>query len=899
LICECDPAIRLPVVPKLVGVVVLVAACGTLIRPPDPDRRLAVHTQGTSFDSSRGYRFVVLPEPDANLIRLDVRYPVGSIDDPVGKEGLAHLVEHLLTEVEVTRDGVKTSLDAELGTASLYYNANTTLEATTYEARGLPASLDALIRIEADRITIGCAGIPREVFEREREVVRNELRERSGGGGSELQRALYEAVYPPGHPYRRVDSPETVAALTYEDVCAFIVGPYHRGTPIIAISGDVTEVAVQKAVSDHFDHVPPRTAAAPRVVPLAPVLGGSVKLRGAVDEPTMIATWPLPPMASTDYRLLEIAAPRIAGDLEDYAFLFKWGHSASTELIGGPQAPVLAVSIELESASDFDEAKKRVDSALREVYYEISGSDMEAKDGRWVRTWERHAASVLSAWESLEGRDAMATSILVYEPTSSVVARIKELSSSTPAHVRALAEQWLTDDRARYILVEPSNASSISSASMFHGVVERHAARVDRTLADKPLPAPTTTLRIHTDRYTQSNGLAVILATGTSAPLTVARLVVDAGYADAPFGKEGVAHTVGASDVKADSLVLGQRSLSIRVDDLISTVSSELRRPGYGLDDDQRKYLIARLSAPRVVERDRYTTEVMLALYGEGHPYARPALSAAGIDHLSHDSAEDWARSHITPKNSTLVLAGVFDHELIKRHIAYNTDQVAPGTHTRDVSTPARTEPGFIVGTATKRSPTVELAAYFVGGRGVDENHAKRLVLEAVIGAQLAELREKRALTYGFNASYQPRKAGGLWTISGDVDAARSAEGAQAMMEILEDMRRDPEVYRGAFVLGRQKVMESLLGKSETTGSLADRLAFLAEFGLDDSYYDTLGNAVARLTLWELHAFLVQELGVNHQVIGAFGNAAPAKAAIDAARAVKPSDHSSIVDPFQ
>ncbi len=882
--------------PKLVGVVVLVAACGTLIRPPDPDRRLAVHTQGTSFDSNRGYRFVVLPEPDSNLIRLDVRYPVGSIDDPVGKEGLAHLVEHLLTEVDVTRDGVKTSIDAELATASLYFNAHTSFEGTTYEARALPESLDALIRIEAERITTGCAGIPRELFEREREVVRNELRQH---GESELRRALHEAVYPPGHPYRRVDSTETVAAITYEDVCAFIVGPYHRGTPIIAISGDVTEGAVQKAVSDHFDHVPARTAALPRVVAPAPVLGGSVKLRGPVDEPTMIATWPLPPMASTEYRLLEISAPRIASSLEDYAFLFKWGHSASTELMGGPQAPVLAVSIELESASDFDEAKSRVDSALRDVYYGIARPATDPKDGSWVRTWERQAASVLAEWESLAGRNEMATNILVYEPANSVVARIQDLSSSTPGHTRALAEQWFTDARARYILVEPTSSSSVGTASVFGGVVEQHAARVDRTLADKPLAALPTTLRIHTDRYVQSNGLTVVLAQGTSAPLVTARLVVDAGSSDAPFGKEGVAETVGASTVVMDSMVFGQRSLSIRVDDLIATVSTELRRPGYGLDDDERKYLIARLSAPRVVERDRYVTEVLLALYGEGHPYARSAISAAGINHLSQDSVEDWARSHITPKNSTLVLAGTFDHELIKRHIAYNTDQVAAGTRTRDASAPPRTTPGFIVGTSAKPSPTVDLAVYFVGGHGVDENYAKRLVLEAVIGAQLSELREKRALTYGFDASYEPRRAGGLWTISGEVDAARSAEAATAMMQILDDMRRDPEVYRGAFVLGRQKVMESLLGNAETTGSLANRLAFLAQFGLDDSYYDALGTAVARLTLPELHAFLVQELAANHQVVGAFGNAEPAKAAIAAARSVKPSEHPSIVDPFQ
>lgn len=875
------------------------AACGTLIRPPDPDRRLGVHTQGTTFDADRGYRFVVLPEADAKLIRLDVRYPVGSVDDPIGKEGLAHLVEHLLTEVDVTRDGTRTSIDSELASVALSFNAHTGTDATTYEAIAFPEALDALIQIEAERITTGCAGIPRDLFEREREVVRNELRQREGQGGSELRRAIFEAIYPPGHPYRRVDSSETVAAITYEDVCALIVGPYHRGTPIIAISGDVDPAKVQQSVTNHFAHVPRQVPAAPLVIPPAPVLGGSVQIRGAVDAPTLLVTWPLPPMASTDYRLLELASSHIARDLEQYAFTFHWGHSAAAEILGGPRAPVFAVRIALESARDFDEAKHRVGSALRDTYYQIARPGMEAKDPRWVRTWEGRAARLLGQWESLEGRDELASNILTYEPNTSLAARIQELSSSTPQHVRALAERWFSEDHARFVLIEPTNASFVGSASMFRGTVEQHGARVDRTLADRPLPPLHTTLRIKTERYTQSNGLSVVLAPGSGAPLAVARLVVDAGNADAPFGKEGVAQTVGASSVSSDAMVFGERSLSIRVDDLIASVSSELRVPGYGLADDQRKYLVARLSAPRVVERDRYDTEILLALYGEGHPYARSAISAMGISHLSEDSVEDWARSHITPKNSTLVLAGTFDPALMKRHIAYNTDQVSAGSRTRDVKTPPRTSPGFIVGISSHPSPTVELAAYFVGGRGVDADYPKRLVLEAVLDAQLFQLREQRALTYGFSARYEPRRAGGIWTISGDVDAARSAEAGPAMLQILDDMRRDPEVYRGAFVLGRQKVIESLLGNVVTSDSLADRLAFLAQFGLDDSYYDALGAAVAKLTLPELHAFLVKELAGAHQVLGAYGNAGPAKAAIDAARAVKPGDHSSIVDPFQ
>src|SRR5262249_19970974 len=181
-----------------------------------------------------------------------------------------------------------------------------------------------------------------------------------------------------------------------------------------------------------------------------------------------------------------------------------------------------------------------------------------------------------------------------------------------------------------------------------------------------------------------------------------ARLVVDAGAADAPFGKEGVAHTVGASEVYADSVVFGERSLSIRIDDLIASVSTELRFPGYGLTDEQKKYLIARLSQPRVVERDAYDTDILLALYGEGHPYARSPISAAGVKHLAQDSVEDWARKQITPKNSTLVVVGAFDPALLERYIAYNTEHVPAGSRTRDVKTPPRTTSGFVVGITAK-----------------------------------------------------------------------------------------------------------------------------------------------------------------------------------------------------
>src|SRR5262245_53354577 len=103
----------------------IVIACGAVLKPPAPDRRLNIKQNGSVFEANNGYRFAVLPELGARVIRLDVRYPVGAADDPKGKEGLAHVVEHMLFDVEYARGAAKTSISAELGRVAIAWNAET------------------------------------------------------------------------------------------------------------------------------------------------------------------------------------------------------------------------------------------------------------------------------------------------------------------------------------------------------------------------------------------------------------------------------------------------------------------------------------------------------------------------------------------------------------------------------------------------------------------------------------------------------------------------------------------------------------------------------------------------------------------------------------------------------
>jgi zinc protease len=869
----------------LTGAVVLLG-CGTVLKPPAPPSRLDVKMEGALFESGNGYRFATLPDAGAKVIRVDFRYPVGSADDPPGKEGLAHLVEHLLFEVEVARPSGKTSIGAELGRVALATNAFTFPDSTVYVSLAAPSALDEIVRLEVDRLAVGCAGLTPEIFAREREVVLNELRQTQGASGAAIQRVIAEAIYPSGHAYRRVDSVDTVAKLELTDVCEFLATAYHRGKAMLIVSGAVDGPSLQAAAGKYFGRLKNRDVSAKPTPPAIRFDPGTAKLRADIDEPVLIATWALPPRASRDFRLLSMAFRYIASRLEGFAFTYGWGRSGDWWIMGGAHAPVLAVEITLRSPGDAGEAiasaKKAAEHARRMMYRD--GDDRESQ--RWRAQWQAQAESLLASWESLGSRNHLFGDFLQYDTDEGfLIGRIDELTKATPHEAGEAVDQWLSPGRARFLLVEPSGSPAVARVRSFTGGAEAHAVRVDPALADQPLPAPEARLAANTIRYQVGNGISVVLWPHGKAPLVHGRLVIDSGTAHDPRASEGVSMLVGAGDVEADSLVFYDRQLATRVDELVRSLAFELRGQAYEITDEDKAYLRGLLRSRRAKERQAYQRDLGVALYGEDHPYARPSLNEDSLDHIHHDKVIGWARDHIVPKNAVLVIAGQFDPDLVKRHIAYNADTVSSGKDSNDQHPDPKPRRRFIAGYEEKPSPTVAIDVRFVGGRGMDRDHAKRLVLEQVLSSVLSDLRGKQALTYGFQAAYSPRRAGGLWQLHGEVDAARAAEGAAALVALLGQVRSDPESYRSAFVLARQKVLESLLMTATDSGAIADRLTLLARFDLPDDYFDRVAEQVAETTLKDFHTFVARELDETGQVFGAFGNTDAVDAAIAAVKA--------------
>src|SRR5262249_4937022 len=133
-----------------------------------------------------GLRAVIVPDATTQMVEVDVRYDVGSREDPPGKAGLAHLVEHLMFQQRP--DGpTAPPLMHFIDQMTTFFNAFTNWDTTHYMQLSRADQVDSMLKVEAERMFYGCQTISEEEFEREREVVRNEIRWRSGDAKGQME----------------------------------------------------------------------------------------------------------------------------------------------------------------------------------------------------------------------------------------------------------------------------------------------------------------------------------------------------------------------------------------------------------------------------------------------------------------------------------------------------------------------------------------------------------------------------------------------------------------------------------------------------------------------------------------------------------------------------------------
>lgn len=211
-----------------------------------------------TFTLGNGMDVVVLPDHRAPVVTHMVWYKVGAVDEAEGKSGIAHLFEHVMfKETDDIPDGEFDSMVSRVGGR---LNAFTSWDYTAYYERVAKQHLGKMMELEAERMTdLIIDEDPAGSFITERDVVKEERRQRVENNPGVILREKVLAEFWAGHPYEItvIGRMDEVAALTPQDGIDFYKKYYSPENAILVVAGDVTEDEVRALAEEHYGVIEP------------------------------------------------------------------------------------------------------------------------------------------------------------------------------------------------------------------------------------------------------------------------------------------------------------------------------------------------------------------------------------------------------------------------------------------------------------------------------------------------------------------------------------------------------------------------------------------------------------------------------------------------------------------
>ena len=638
------------------------------------------------------------------LVEQDTRQPVvavvtlvgsGSSQDPPGQEGLAHLVEHLTFRARA--DPLPSRVGQLEAAGAGRINATTTFDFTSYEEIAPRESLEELLRIEAERLTHPLAGLTPELFDVERGVVRNELRQQNETGFvGQVFSSLQQACFPENHPYARpiTGAHESLAALTLAQAEAFARQHYRPDNTTLVLTGDVDPSTVASLLArvlpaslrgQDLPPVPlrPRRPAAPPPVPLNPHLE-FLEHQAAVPTPELYLGWTLPrgdDDASVFHDFVQRTLPtQLAGALREDGDIA--GVSAS--LIPGQAASLLVVRVVLRSG---EHPRKSADFVLGQLYHLWEGQTGAERVLALEAQVRRQRITVLTEL-ALEDEDVLTRAVrrarlthFTLDPQADARAR-DAVALVEAAPLSRFTYQYLQRERARQVMVWPAQGA-LGQTPGGPGptplsVEEDVLTRVPLT----PFPPVEGMRTLHLD-----NGLEVVLGarpglplasvtvwlhggSATGEPLGVAQLADNIAFPGSTF--QGTPADYGLrprGTVYADHVVFSLSGAAGNLPNMLALTAEQLS----SMKTNDASLHLYRLQMLPYVEKAETRPEFQAAralrtALHAGHPYGRVAI-AADLERLGTREVKAWLERTYRPANAVVAVVGEFSLDEAEKQV--------------------------------------------------------------------------------------------------------------------------------------------------------------------------------------------------------------------------------------
>jgi zinc protease len=261
-----------------------------------------------------GLTLIVHEDHSVPTVTTNVWYHVGSGDEQKGRTGFAHLFEHVM--FMGSQNAPYPMFDTGLEAAGASNNGSTNNDRTNYFEWGPSNSLPLMLWLEADRMGWLLPTMNQEKLDAQREVVKNERRQRVEnqpyGIATDI---LSAALYPSSHPYSWpvIGSMADLSAASLEDVKQFFRTYYAPNNATIVVAGAVKADSVKRHVRQLFADIPRGPAIARNAPPAVALKDTFIVAEDRVQLPRVYLTWHTVKKFDADDAALDAAAYLLTG----------------------------------------------------------------------------------------------------------------------------------------------------------------------------------------------------------------------------------------------------------------------------------------------------------------------------------------------------------------------------------------------------------------------------------------------------------------------------------------------------------------------------------------------------------------------------------------------------------
>lgn len=824
------------------------------------------------FTLPNGLRVVVHEDHATPKVAVAVWYHVGSMNEPAGKSGFAHLFEHLMFNGSEHHDKEYMPPLQEIGVSGV--NGATSLDQTYYYEIVPTGGLERVLWLESDRMGYLAGAISQAKLDEQRKVVQNEKRTRENTPYALMDPREAAALFPLGHPYHHptIGSMEDLNGAALDDVKRWFADYYGATNAVVVLSGDVTVDQARTLMRKYFGSVPAGTPIS-RTTAWVPVLDRdrSETMQDKVPQAAIAWNWAVPGRGTAEAPALQLAAQALGRGKTSrlYRALVEerqLATYASASYAGYAVAGIFSVELRLRPGVD----RAAAEAAVKDVLAGFVAQGPTADE--LARVKASAYADNARAMESLYVKAmALADGTLFADNPGQYAVEQQRFQALTAPQVRSAAGAWLTHPSYKLTVLPFDDHSVLADGA-------------DRSRLPPLGPSPA--LKLPALQETRlANGIRVLFAERPGAPTVDMTMVFDAGQAAERGSKPGLGgFTLGLMDegtttrtarqLAERQALLGARiyasadvdttdfSLSAMPRTLPETIAlwaDRIRNPAFRAADLERDRalqlsgLAQSLAEPEQVAHRTFTN----LLYGADHAYgAALAGRADALRAITRDDVTAFYESWLRPDNAVIYAAGGTDLATLKAALERGFgDWKAParprGVKHVDPVAPARAPRVVLVDKPGAIQSVIRVGQILPPG--TDPRDFDIGAMNDVLGGNFTarlnmNLREDKGWSYGANSYVAEAQGPQAFGVATSVQTDKTAEALHEIDRELRDIRgARPATPRELELLVKGEVL-GLPGRFETSQAMVGYLQYVARFARPYDWITTLPDAYARLT---------------------------------------------------